>query len=70
MKTTRIVLIAAGVVAVAALAKKWLTPGDVYDVTASPAAVEGLAPSTGDAGVVESRRSFALNRRSTSPEAA
>ena len=48
MKTTRVVLIAVGAVAVAALAKKWFTPGDVYDATASPAAVESLAPSTGD----------------------
>ena len=30
MKTTRVVLLAVGAVAVAALAKKWLTPGDVY----------------------------------------
>ena len=37
MKASRAVLLAVGAVAVAALAKKWLTPGDVYDVTASPA---------------------------------
>ena len=30
MKATRVVLIAVGVVAVAAVSKKWLTPGDVY----------------------------------------
>ena len=30
MKASRVVLIAVGVVAVTALAKKWLTPGDVY----------------------------------------
>ena len=30
VKATRVVLIAAGVVAVAAVAKKWVTPGDVY----------------------------------------
>ena len=30
MKATRAVLLAIGVVAVAAVAKKWLTPGDVY----------------------------------------
>jgi hypothetical protein len=30
MKATRLVLIAVGVVAVAAVAKKWFTPGGVY----------------------------------------
>ncbi len=30
MKATRAVLLAAGVVAVAVVAKKWLTPGGVY----------------------------------------
>jgi hypothetical protein len=30
VKATRVVLLAVGVVAVAALAKKWFTPGDVY----------------------------------------
>ena len=30
MKTTRVVLLAVGVIAVAAVAKKRLTPGDVY----------------------------------------
>ena len=30
VKATRVVLLAAGVVAVAAVAKKWLTPGGVY----------------------------------------
>jgi hypothetical protein len=30
VKATRVVLIAVGVVAVAAVAKKWFTPGGVY----------------------------------------
>jgi hypothetical protein len=30
VKATRVVLLAVGVVAVAALAKKWVTPGNVY----------------------------------------
>jgi hypothetical protein len=30
VSTTRVVLIAVGVVAVAAVAKKWFTPGGVY----------------------------------------
>ena len=30
MKTTRVVLIVAGVVALAAVAKRWFMPGDVY----------------------------------------
>jgi len=38
VKATRVVLLAAGVVAVAAVAKKWLTPGSVYvpEVASAP----------------------------------
>jgi hypothetical protein len=38
MKARRVVLIAVGVVAIAAVAKKWFTPGEVYvpDVPTPP----------------------------------
>ncbi len=41
MKTSRVVLLAAGVVMVAAVAKKWFTPGDMY----VPASSESFADS-------------------------
>jgi hypothetical protein len=30
LRTSRVVLLAAGVVVIAALSKKWFTPGDIY----------------------------------------
>ncbi|MGH3127164.1 MAG: hypothetical protein ACRDPX_04525 [Gaiellaceae bacterium] len=47
MKATRVVLIAAGVVAVVAVAKKYLTPGVyVEEVPSTPRPIEGVGTST------------------------
>ena len=47
MKASRLVLLAAGVVAVAAVAKKWFTPGGVYvpEVPVPPLPIETVAAS-------------------------
>ena len=47
MKATRVVLIAAGVVAVAAVAKKYLSPGVyVQEIPSTPRPIEGVGTST------------------------
>lgn len=48
MKATRLVLIAVGVVAVVAVAKKWFTPGGVYveEVPSGPRPIGGVGTST------------------------